>query len=153
MTQLECVTHNARTYQEEETLVQPGRFGLRPQVQKVAGAGKLGLGDRLLQAESDWPLAAAIRVAAEIALHEPESTRELRQLLIALTPQMNNEPNGGLSRTLLTALEMLPQVPAQYRDRLRAKIDSEQNEASPEAPPNPTTQSKRRPWWKFWGPN
>lgn len=107
----------------------------------------------LLQEESDWPVAAAIRVAAELALHEPESTRELRQLLLALIPQMNDEPNGGLGRTLLTALEMLPYVPAQYRDRLRAKIVGEQNEAPAEEPPSPKAQGKRRPWWKFWGPN
>lgn len=107
----------------------------------------------LLQAESDWPLAAAIRVAAEIALHEPASTHELRQCLIELIPQMQSEPNSGLWNTLLTALEMLPQVPAQYRDRLRAKIDGVQSEAPTEEPPAPPAERKRRPWWKFWGPS
>jgi len=73
----------------------------------------------LLRGVIDWPLAAAIRVAAEVALREPSSTRAYRQALIDLVGPLMHHPNGGLKITLVTALEMLPFVGKSYLEQLR----------------------------------
>ncbi|HXU03704.1 MAG TPA: hypothetical protein VN903_22215, partial [Polyangia bacterium] len=109
----------------------------------------------LLEGPVDWPLAAAIRVSAELALREPDATREIRQMLIDLTYRHKGERNGAIVQTLLGALEMIPYVPAEHVDRLRkalAAADQDASEDDDSAPaPEGTPKGGKRPWWKLWG--
>ena len=98
----------------------------------------------LLRGIIDWPLAAAIRVAAELALEDPDATAELRQALIEIVPSLRGEPNGAIAQTLLISLEALPFVEKECLDQLRAQIERGDS-SEPEPPPQ-----GRRPWWKFW---
>lgn len=105
----------------------------------------------LLRGVIDWPLCAAIRVAAEVALEEPEAIREIRQVFLDLTSTVVDVPNGAIPQCLQVALDMLPFVGDEYKERLRAAL--ERPEAEPEDDddePAPAEDTKR-PWWKFWG--
>lgn len=114
----------------------------------------------LLNGPVDWPLAAAIRVAAEIALREPDTTREIRQTLIDLSYRLEREDNQGVVAALLGALEMIPYVPTEDRDRLRKALelekeggdDSNAHDGAPDPAEDPEERppADRRPWWKFW---
>lgn len=101
----------------------------------------------LLGGAVDWPLAAAIRVAAEVALHQPEATRELRQVLIDLCDAVSDQPNPAIGWTLLGALDMLPFVPKGSTVSLRARLAERELDGPPEPPPPPP---RKRPWWKLW---
>jgi tetratricopeptide (TPR) repeat protein len=108
----------------------------------------------LLAGVVDWPLAAAIRVAAELALRDTDTTRELRQALIDICPVVAHETNAGIAFALLGALEMLPYVPKEYPAKVRAQLQTDGHlggsprEAEPPSPP-PQAPAKR-PWWKLW---
>ena len=111
----------------------------------------------LLTGAVDWPKSAAIRVAAEVALREPEATAELRRILIELTYSIDREENGGITCTLCDALEMIPYVPREYLDRLRSRIAGEEgspkvgSEGENSKAEGPATAAPTRKWWKFWG--
>jgi tetratricopeptide (TPR) repeat protein len=108
----------------------------------------------LLDGAIDWPLAAAIRVLAEIALDEPDTTSEIRSRLIRLSETLGNVPNLMIPLTLLNALEAIPFVPEHHVSALRSRLkqdaaevtDDDDTDASAPEPP-----SVKRPWWKFWG--
>jgi hypothetical protein len=109
----------------------------------------------LLRGSLDWPLAAAIRVATELALRETETTRELREELIVLTKAVKDERNSGIAMTLLGALEMLPYVPKEHVEKVRAILQGSGHLDGPEthgepSPPPPPPPAANRPWWKFW---
>lgn len=106
----------------------------------------------VLRGAVDWSLAAAIRVAAEVALREPETTRELRLALLDIRPALKGEPNHAIAESLILALEMLPYVSKTFLEPLRALIAEAADDAQeePEPPPPPAAS---RPWWKFWGPS
>jgi hypothetical protein len=115
----------------------------------------------LLRGALDWPLAAAIRVAAELALRDADTTRELRQALIDVGPALPQEANAGIAFALLGALEMLPFVPKEYPAKVRAQLQEDghlEGSASPETgetgarppPAPPPKAAARRPWWKLW---
>lgn len=120
----------------------------------------------LLRGAVDWPLAAAIRVAAELALRDADTTRELRQALIDVCPALPHEANAGIAFALLGALEMLPLVPKEYPARVRAQLQedghlegsaageageaAETGASPPPAPPPPSPAAAKRPWWKLW---
>jgi tetratricopeptide (TPR) repeat protein len=106
----------------------------------------------LLRGAIDWPLAAAIRVAAEVALREPESTRELRLALLDIRPALAGEPNHAIAQSLILALEMLPYVTKSFVDPLRALLEADDDASAPPPPPAPPAPpATRRPWWKLWG--
>lgn len=108
----------------------------------------------LLGGPADWTLAAALRVAAEVALLEPEATAEVRQVCIDLAEKLVNEPNSGILETLLDALQMLPAVPPDAVAQVHARILTA-NAPPATAPGSETAAAARgpapRPWWKFWG--
>lgn len=107
----------------------------------------------LLRGAVDWSLAAAIRVAAEVALREPETTRELRLALLDIRPALKGEPNHAIAESLILALDMLPYVTKTFLDPLRALIADDAADAEGEPGPPPAPGAASRPWWKFWGPS
>jgi hypothetical protein len=113
----------------------------------------------LLRGAIDWPLAAAIRVATEVALREPTATREIRQALIDLVQPLKDVPNAALPTALFLALEMLPHVGKDYIETVREALDSrdsdddDDREIADDAPQLAVEPPPRRPWWKLWGKN
>ena len=114
----------------------------------------------LLRGAIDWPLAAAIRVATEVALREPSATRELRQALIDLVQPLKDIPNAALPTALLIALEMLPHVGKDYietlRDALDSRVSDDNDDREVDADPSepvPAPPPPKKPWWKIWGKN
>jgi len=103
----------------------------------------------LLRGVIDWPLAAAIRVAAEVAMTEPEAMHEVRLTLIELIGPLQDLPNAAIPATLLYALQMLPFVGKDYTERLDASLAAREVESKPEPEPEP----EKKPWWKVWGKN
>lgn len=77
----------------------------------------------LLQGSIDWPLAAAIRVLAEIALEEPATTADIRSRLIDLSEALEPQPNMAFAWALYHALDALPNVPDHVKDALRERHD------------------------------
>ncbi|AKV03465.1 hypothetical protein AKJ09_10128 [Labilithrix luteola] len=72
----------------------------------------------LLRGPMDGSLGAVIRVAAEVALHEPLATKEIRDRLLELVELFEAEASGALLRTLRIALDMLPFTPRDVIERL-----------------------------------
>jgi tetratricopeptide (TPR) repeat protein len=114
----------------------------------------------LLRGVIDWPMAAAIRVAAEIAMTEPSAMHEVRLTLIDLIGPLEDLPNAAIPGTLLYALEMLPFVGKDYTEKLSSSLaardadapddrDDDDDEPAPEPEPEPA----KKPWWKVWGKN
>lgn len=83
-----------------------------------AGTEKRSVLLDLLRGPMDGTLGAVIRVAAEVALHEPLATKEIRDQLLELVEPFEAEANGALLRTLRIALEMLPFTPRDAIERL-----------------------------------
>jgi hypothetical protein len=105
----------------------------------------------LLSGAPDWTLAAATRVAAELALREPSALVELRQLLIDRAALWRGDPNGALTSTLYDALEMLPLVPKASRDKLREVLEADETDDIDEADEvDEAPEKPARRWWKFW---
>lgn len=108
----------------------------------------------LLDDVHDWPLAAAIRVLAEVALREPDTTSEVRLRLMELAPRMHGERNRALVFSLFLALDMLPNVPREAIEALRSQLSEQPGESDVPVPPHAPKRestSPKRPWWKFWG--
>ena len=120
----------------------------------------------VLGGELDWPIAAAIRVAAEIAVREPAATADLRDVLTQLTHVVPDQPNGAITRTLALALSIIPYVHREAIERLSAhdaepsddaeqsddaepSDDDEPDDGEADDPPEPPPRAK--PWWRFWG--
>ncbi|NVB77006.1 MAG: hypothetical protein HOV81_01305 [Kofleriaceae bacterium] len=146
---------------------------LRWQVASLIGlahseAGWLGTAKRdallaLLRHEIDWPMAAAIRVALEIALEDPAATAEIRKQLIVLSSELIGDHNIGILHTLLIALHTLPFVSDEHKERVQKDLASrdepaEDDEDEPEQAPEPEpvheepapAPATKKPWWKFW---
>jgi len=125
----------------------------------------------LLRGAIDWPLAAAIRVAAEVALYEPTAAPELRQRFLDLREDLEHVPNSGIPVSLLLALEMTPYVSKELIEPFRASLaarnsddDDSDDDADDDADddtgdddhdhdhgddkPDPPG---KKPWWKLWG--
>jgi hypothetical protein len=96
----------------------------------------------LLGGAIDWPLAAAVRVVAEIAVQEPDTTADIRSLLIDLGAALKRPPNSAITETVLIALELIPYVGDELKDSLRAQLTRDDEVI--EEP------KQKRPWWQFW---
>ncbi len=103
----------------------------------------------LLRGVIDWPLAAAIRVAAEVAMTEPAAMHEVRRTLIDLIAPLQDLPNPAIPATLLYALQMLPFVGKDYTEKLESSLAAREQASEPEPEPEPA----KKPWWKVWGKN
>lgn len=127
-------------------------IGLAHSEREWAGTARRDAFLSLLRGSIDWPLAAAIRVVAEVALNEPAATAEIRDRLIKLSEVLGRQPNTSIAVALHGALDALPYVADHYKDALRTQNESDdEDDPDPDDEDEPEPEGKNsRPWWKFW---